>query len=51
MSGPLYDASVPVFTHTLSVILELLSKGEGHARKRGFDPDLLLAYRGLCQSS
>jgi hypothetical protein len=45
MTAPLYEASVPVFLHTLDVLADLLRKGEAHARDQGFDPQMLMAAR------
>jgi hypothetical protein len=45
MTAPLYDASVPVIRQMLSVLAELLRKGEAHAREQGLDPETILEAR------
>ncbi len=41
----MYQASVPVFVHGLSVLSHLLRQGEAHARDTGIDPATLVDAR------
>lgn len=41
----MYQASVPVFAHGLSVLSHLLQQGEAHARDTGADPATLVEAR------
>jgi hypothetical protein len=41
----MYQASVPVFAHGLSVLSHLLHQGEAHARETGADPATLVEAR------
>lgn len=45
MSISMYQASVPVFVHGLSVLSHLLRRGEAHARDIGTDPAALVEAR------
>lgn len=45
MTLSMHQASVPVFTRTLSNLKHLLELGEAHATARGFDPALLVQAR------
>lgn len=45
MTPGLYTASVPVFSHGLHVLADLLRKGELHMRVQGTDPESLLDLR------
>jgi len=45
MQLSMYQASVPVFTRMLGNLIDILEKGETHARKRDIDPGVLLNAR------
>ncbi|TAN04944.1 MAG: DUF1993 domain-containing protein [Rhodanobacteraceae bacterium] len=45
MTISMYQASVPVFTHALANLSNVLKKGEAHARDKGQNPDNLLQQR------
>lgn len=42
MSPILYDLSVPVYIRSLENLLNVLKKGEGHAKQNGTDVDSLV---------
>jgi hypothetical protein len=41
----MYDASVPVFLHTLGTLKTLLQKAVAHAEAKKFDPNVLVGVR------
>lgn len=45
MSFPLYQASVPVFTHALTNLAHVLDQGQTHAQTLKIEPDRLLQQR------
>jgi uncharacterized protein len=45
MSISMYEASIPVFVHTLTNLKHILKKGAAHAEAKKFDPDVLAASR------
>ncbi|HEX2492732.1 MAG TPA: DUF1993 domain-containing protein [Steroidobacter sp.] len=45
MSMSMYEASVPVFLHTLRSLRAILEKGLAHAEAKKFDPNVLAATR------
>ncbi len=45
MSLSMYQASIPVFVHHLSVLSEILKKAESHAQEKKIEPDVILNAR------
>jgi hypothetical protein len=45
MSETTYDSTVPVFSHFLKAMSEILKKAEGHCETNKIDPDALLVAR------
>lgn len=45
MAISMYEASIPVFVHTLTNLKQILQKGAAHAETKKFDPDVLAASR------
>lgn len=45
MTISMYEASIPVFIHTLGTLRGLLEKGAAHAETRKFDPSVLVNSR------
>jgi hypothetical protein len=45
MTISMYEASIPVFIHTLGTLRVLLEKGAAHAEARKFDPSVLVNSR------
>jgi hypothetical protein len=45
MSLSMYEASIPLFVHTLGNLKSLLQKGAAHAEAKKFDPNVLVNSR------
>ena len=45
MSLSLYDLSVPVFSHSLNALVEVLKKAEAHAEAKKIEPSVFLSAR------
>jgi uncharacterized protein len=45
MSLSMYEASIPLFVHTLTNLKALLQKGAAHAETKKFDPNILVSAR------
>ena len=45
MSLSMYEASIPVFVHTLTSLKAILQKGGAHAEAKKFDPNVLVNGR------
>ena len=45
MSLSLYDLSVPVFSHSLKALIEVLKKAEAHADAKKIEPSVFLTAR------
>ena len=45
MSNSMYEASIPMFLHTLRSLRAILEKGAAHAQAKKFDPAILASSR------